>query len=733
MTGHERLASVPDPVPDAHLRAFIHGYLQAHEAEALRARLHKDPALRQRFDLLFQDMALDLDWDEEPERRLPEATPEPQYAGPTLAWLRASYEGALTRVLDETLTSVVERLGLSLRRGQILAMAGGGYGARIAALNEVSRQCQSEGLTHRRSHVGLDPFLTPDSATAAENLLVAEGPLAPGWRDVLLVQRAPLAFTAGLRGWSTLASECFVARNYLIPTRTDFDKSSHTTAVLEGLRVLPCRIAGTLGQMGMPVPLPLLARASQTEDEEVRGLLEATGFFSVETDARHGISVCHPVDETLLETLLPWNSPERGAETAMQILNRIITAATPEDTGTIIVLLRSLALTGRSSLARELIVRHLRALRHLWLPESIPAFVWARLCMQIERYDTALEILDRYRIRVPQPPYITCIWAEALVRQGREQEARIALDDLRRHAPPDVYALYTLANLQAGYGQLTEAETALLEAQTLDPGNPYVLTALGDLAVTQQHSAAAEQCFAEALRAAPGSAPVLYRWGKAKARQGQFSAALELLQRAVAIDHWNPSYTLELAGLCKEHGDLASARAYAESVLEIAPQSAEALAILRATETAPALSPAQSGWRQTFRRALTFVLTQLQPLVTSTLETHVALSGATDAEPPKTWEVYEDEEQRMRVVVTSAQANLIVTLEIVSQPVEGVTVILEEITPSGDLVERGRGETDTVGEVNLGPLSAFPPLQAGGRYRLQVAPPSSEAVGSTPC
>lgn len=723
MTSHRKRETAPTNELETQLTDLIRGRLPGPEAEALRARVRADPMLRLRFDEVFLKAAPDVVG----HRR----AQHPQAHEPAPELLRALQERGRSQALDNLLSSVVERLGLPLSRGQVIVVAGeGDRDERAALLGEVARRCQAEGLPFRRVHAGIDPFLLPDAEAGGQRLLLDEAPFAPALNDWLLEWQAPLVFTAERQDWGRLAVEVFVSKTYLMPTKGDPGDRPTQVPAHKVLRSMAFQVAWVLGQYGVPIPAPLIARAAQMREDESCRLLETTELFTFSPDGPHGMTVLTPVDERFLGALMPQVVQERS-EGEVSLLERILRTATPEEGGTIVALLRRLFLAGQAALVSDLVASHRPVLMQLWNDEPSQAFAWAMLFGQLAEHAVALEILDRAVERSPAHPWLEYGRAKMLTQHGRDQEASATLKALQSRYPSHSAARYLLADLHRRSGRFDEAEAVLQAALGSDPGNLYVLTALAGLACARGDFSGADQLFTDALRVSPGNALLLSKWGQAKARQGEFTEAVDLLKRAIGIDHWNPGYHLALAELYKDRGDLVKAVEYATNALLVEPGYAGARAMVEALEAArgPLQSISMPG--QALRKALHFVFRRLQPFAgMAAPDATFTMAASTATEPPQTWEPFEDAETGIRMVATvAARGNLIISVERVGSPLAEATIALAEATGPGEPVEHARRETDANGEVNFGLLGNFPPPRHGGQYQLTIVLPSLSSGG----
>src|SRR5690606_30018889 len=112
-------------------------------------------------------------------------------------------------------------------------------------------------------------------------------------------------------------------------------------------------------------------------------------------------------------------------------------------------------------------------------PESIPALnaLGYTLADRTDRFDEALQLIDRARVADPDNPAIIDSYGWALYRLGRNRDALVAL---RRAVPlqKDAEIGAHLAEVLWMTGEREEARKYFEEARKIDPENRSLLRAL---------------------------------------------------------------------------------------------------------------------------------------------------------------------------------------------------------------------------------------------------------------
>lgn len=171
-----------------------------------------------------------------------------------------------------------------------------------------------------------------------------------------------------------------------------------------------------------------------------------------------------------------------------------------------------------------------------------------------------------------------------------------------------------LALLYAQMSRTSEAEAELNTALRLDPGFVPAMVNLADLYRAQKRESEAQQLLEKAIAAAPNAAEPVHALGLLKVRQGRHKEALELLARAARLQPGTVRYSyaygvalhdfggvekalavleaahkrrpadkdilLALITFEREQKDLRSAIAYAEQLVQLAPDDPQAKALL---------------------------------------------------------------------------------------------------------------------------------------------------------
>lgn len=164
--------------------------------------------------------------------------------------------------------------------------------------------------------------------------------------------------------------------------------------------------------------------------------------------------------------------------------------------------------------------------------------------------------------------------SEALLKRASDAIARndgaAALEILAKLAAGGVQTVEThhlhaiAARLQ---GNADSARRSLIAALKLKPDHPRTLSLLARLAVERQLPGEAAQWLERLVKLNPDDHSLLAAWAEMLAGCGRRAAAINALDRAVAMAPVQPGYRLQRAASLRATGDLSAARADYESVL----------------------------------------------------------------------------------------------------------------------------------------------------------------------
>lgn len=228
------------------------------------------------------------------------------------------------------------------------------------------------------------------------------------------------------------------------------------------------------------------------------------------------------------------------------------------------VLLQDRRRSVRSAAARALVAVELP-------PEHQTAFAKA-----LDEYQAELELqADRAEAR--------SALALLRLRQGRLEEAEQQLQAAVRLDPLHTPAYLNLADLRRAQGREADAEQMLRQGLAQRPEDALLHYALGLALVRQRQAEAALQSLQRAHGLQPGDARIAYAYALAL-EPGQPEQALALLGEALQRNPFDPDLLWAAASYSLKHGRTAAARSYAERLLAIDPQSAQAQALLQRSQ-----------------------------------------------------------------------------------------------------------------------------------------------------
>lgn len=215
------------------------------------------------------------------------------------------------------------------------------------------------------------------------------------------------------------------------------------------------------------------------------------------------------------------------------------------------------------------------AASHL-LDVELPAQHQAAFARALEEYQAQLELnADRAEARSAM--------ALLRLRQGRLEEAEQQLQAAMRLDAFYTPAYLNLADLRRAQGRDADAEQLLRQALMQRPEDALLHYALGLALVRQRQGAAALESLQQAHGLQPDDARIAYAYALAL-EPGYAERALSVLALALQRNPFDQNLLWAAASYSLKHRQPAAARAYAERLLEINPQSAQAQALLQRTK-----------------------------------------------------------------------------------------------------------------------------------------------------
>ena len=228
------------------------------------------------------------------------------------------------------------------------------------------------------------------------------------------------------------------------------------------------------------------------------------------------------------------------------------------------VLLQDRRRSVRSAAARELVA------------VELPQEHQAAFAKALDEYQTELELqADRAEAR--------SALALLRLRQGRLEEAEQQLQAAMRLDAFYTPAYLNLADLRRAQGREAQAQQALRQGLAQRPEDALLHYALGLALVRQRQPEAALESLQRAHGLQPGDGRIAYAYALAL-EPGQPEQALALLEEALQRNPFDADLLWAAASYSFKHRRTAAAQAYAERLLAIDPQSAQAQALLQRTQ-----------------------------------------------------------------------------------------------------------------------------------------------------
>jgi Flp pilus assembly protein TadD len=199
----------------------------------------------------------------------------------------------------------------------------------------------------------------------------------------------------------------------------------------------------------------------------------------------------------------------------------------------------------------------------------------AEALSHLDRPEAALEVLRSLSEGegAQPPPRIVAKQAEILFGVDRGEEARLTLEPLTRS--DDVDTLILAADVLQRHELYGEAVPVLDQALAYEPNSLQLLFRLGASLEREGRRREAETRFRRLLTLDPDFAPALNYLGYMWAEHGEnLSEALDLVQRAVALEPDNGAYIDSLGWAYYQLGQLQEARNNLERAAELVPDDA---------------------------------------------------------------------------------------------------------------------------------------------------------------
>jgi Flp pilus assembly protein TadD len=166
------------------------------------------------------------------------------------------------------------------------------------------------------------------------------------------------------------------------------------------------------------------------------------------------------------------------------------------------------------------------------------------------------------RAHTVPPDVQTYMWPEA---EGKFREALAA-------GFSDPQAKFFFGKALAAQGKHKVAAEAYAEAYAADPRDHDIALAYGQVLLRQRRPEEAERVFETMAREHPDAAGPLAEMARARAGRGDFSAALELYRRAIALEPWTASMRVNAAMMLSALERHPEAIAEAEQALRLGPE-----------------------------------------------------------------------------------------------------------------------------------------------------------------
>ena len=186
--------------------------------------------------------------------------------------------------------------------------------------------------------------------------------------------------------------------------------------------------------------------------------------------------------------------------------------------------------------------------------------------------DRAIKMTAAVRAARPDDLRPVRIEAQALVKAGRAGDAARLVEDWVRRSPGELDGHLTLAQALADAKRLDEALRVLDGADARFERPVLVAFQRGAILEQAKRGDDAERALREAIRRDPAHAPSLNYLGYMFADRGErLDEAVDLVERALAIDPHSPSYLDSLGWAWFKKGDLGKARPPLARAAELLP------------------------------------------------------------------------------------------------------------------------------------------------------------------
>ena len=174
-------------------------------------------------------------------------------------------------------------------------------------------------------------------------------------------------------------------------------------------------------------------------------------------------------------------------------------------------------------------------------------------------------------------------------RMGRVQEAEHELQTALRLEPNYVPAMVNLADLYRIQQRETEAQQLLERAIAAAPNAAEPIHALGLLKVRRGQQREALNLFAKAARLQPATTRYAYVYGVALHSHGEVDKAITVLKEANSRRPADREVLTALIAFSRDKGDVRSAVAYAEKLIELNPGDVQSIALRKSLDQAGAV------------------------------------------------------------------------------------------------------------------------------------------------
>jgi tetratricopeptide (TPR) repeat protein len=164
-------------------------------------------------------------------------------------------------------------------------------------------------------------------------------------------------------------------------------------------------------------------------------------------------------------------------------------------------------------------------------------------------------------------------------RMGRMKDAELELQTALRLESNYVPAMVNLADLYRVQQRETEAEQLLKRAIVAAPNAAEPIHALGLLKVRRGLQHEALDLFAKAASLQPGTTRYTYVYGVALHSYGEVEKAISVLKSAYERRPADRDVLMALIAFQRDRGDVRSAVAYAESLIQLNPGDVQAIAL----------------------------------------------------------------------------------------------------------------------------------------------------------